>query len=59
MENHKKVYGIMAFGAGKAQDKGNVCMKGRVVARKLEESIAEIILFQIAVPSSGGVGVRK
>lgn len=36
----------MAFGAGKAQDKGNVRMKGRVVAGKLEESIAEIILFQ-------------
>lgn len=59
MESHKKVYGIMAFGAGKAEDKWQVRVKGRVVAGKLEESIAEIILFQIAIPSPGGIGVRE
>ena len=59
MESHKKVYGIMAFCADKAEDKGNVRMKGRVVAGKLEESIAEIIFSQITVLSPEDVGGKK
>lgn len=58
MESHKEDYGIMAFGAGKAEQERNIRMKGRVMAGKLEKGIAKIILFQVAVPSPGGVRVR-
>lgn len=49
----------MAFGAGKAQNKGNVHMKGRIVAGKLEESIAEEYFSRSLSHSQAASGSEK
>ena len=59
MESGKETDGIVPFGTGKAQDEWDVCFEFRVIAGELEKGIAEVILFQIAVPSPGSIGVRE
>lgn len=51
MESDKKRDGIMAFGACKAEQQRDIGMQHRVVAGKLEQSIAEVKGIEVAVPA--------
>ena len=51
MESDKKRDGIMAFGACKAEQQRDIGMQHRVVAGKLEQSIAEVKGIKVAVPA--------
>ena len=51
MESDKKRDGIMAFGAGKAEQQRDIGMQHRVVAGKLEQSISKVKGIEVAVPA--------
>lgn len=59
MESNKEADGIMAFGTGEAQKERDIRFQSGVVTRELEEGVAEVMLFQVAVPSPGSIGVRE
>lgn len=55
MESNKKGYGIMAFGAGEAEQQRDIRMQHRIVAGKLEQSITKVKGIKVAVPSPGSI----
>ena len=59
MERDQEADGIMPFGAGEAQEQGDVRLKFRVIAGELEQRVAEVILVQVAVPAPGRIGVGE
>ena len=58
MESNKKGYGIMAFGAGEAEQQRDIRMQYRIVAGKLEQSITKVKGIKVAVPSPGSIRIR-
>lgn len=59
MEGNQEADGIVAFSTCKAQDERYIYFQFGVITGELKECIAEVILFQVAVPSPGSIGIRK
>ena len=59
MESDEKADRIMPFSAGKPKEEREVRFQSAVITGELEECIAEVKLFQVAVPSPGSIRVRE
>ena len=59
MESNEKADRIMSLSAGKAKEEREVRFQSAVITGELEECIAEVKLFQVAVPSPGSIRVRE
>ena len=59
VERDQEADGIMPFCASEAQEQGDVRLKFRIIAGQLEQSVAEVILVQVAVPAPGRIRVRE
>lgn len=57
MESDEEADGIMPFCNCEAQEERDVCFQPTVITGELEEGAAEVMLFQVAVPSQGSIGV--
>ena len=59
VERDQEADGIMPCCAGEAQEQGDVRLKFHIIAGQLEQSVAEVILVQVAVPAPGRIRVRE
>ena len=59
MEGDEKADRIMPLSAGEPQEEWDVCFQFAVITGELEECIAEVKLFKVAVPSPGSIRVRE
>lgn len=60
MERDQEADGIMPFCANEAQEQQRyVCFKFCVIAAQSEQSVAEVILVQVAVPAPGRIGIGE